>query len=129
MTTDTTTLADALQLNGQLPLGWGKAFRLMQRECFIPDRVWVDEHDDGHDVALERASEPERWRSAVYSNHVIITQFDDGDTAGPEIGYRPTSSCSMPSAVLGMLDGLDAREGMRGLEIGAGTGYNAVLLR
>lgn len=91
-----------------------------------PDRIWVDEH--GHDVALDRASEPQRWRAAVYSNHVIVTQFDDGDTVWPDVGYWPTSSCSMPSAVLGMLDALDVRAGMRVLEVGTGTGYNAALL-
>lgn len=79
-------------------------------------------------MALDRISEPARWLSAVYSDRVIVTQFDDGNTAWPEVGYRPTSSCSMPSAVLGMLDALDVCEGMRVLEIGTGTGYNAALL-
>ncbi|HXT44544.1 MAG TPA: methyltransferase domain-containing protein [Pseudonocardiaceae bacterium] len=128
MTTDITALADALRTKAQLPADWDKAFRSVLREWFIPDRIWVDEHDDGHDVALDRATEPERWRTAVYSNRVIVTQFDDGDTVWPNAGYRPTSSCSMPSAVLGMLDVLDVRAGMRVLEIGTGTGYNAALL-
>lgn len=128
MTADTNTLADALQAKGQLPSDWDKAFRSVSREQFIPDRIWIDEDDDGQDVALDRASEPARWRAAVYSDRVIVTQFDDGDTAWPEVGYRPTSSCSMPSAVLGMLDALDVHEGIRALEIGAGTGYNAALL-
>lgn len=128
MTSDANTLADALQANGQIPPGWDKVFRSVLREQFIPDRIWIDEHDDGRDVALDRISEPARWLSAVYSDRVIVTQFDDGNTAWPEVGYRPTSSCSMPSAVLGMLDALDVREGMRVLEIGTGTGYNAALL-
>ncbi len=128
MTTDITALADTLQVKGHLPKDWDKAFRSVLRERFIPDRIWVDEHDDGHDVALDRASEPQRWRATVYSNRVIVTQFDDGDTVWPDVGYRPTSSCSMPSAVLGMLDALDVRAGMRVLEIGTGTGYNAALL-
>jgi protein-L-isoaspartate O-methyltransferase len=128
VTTDITALADALQATGQLPNDWDTAFRSVLRERFIPDRVWVDEHEDGHDVALDRASEPERWRAAVYSNSVIVTQFDDGDTVWPDVGYRPTSSCSMPSAVLGMLDALDVRDRTRVLEIGTGTGYNAALL-
>ncbi|MGH3527413.1 MAG: hypothetical protein ACRDQI_09100 [Pseudonocardiaceae bacterium] len=128
MTTDITALADTLQAKGHLPNDWDEAFRSVLRERFIPDRIWVDEHDDGHDVALDRASEPQRRRAAVYSNRVIVTQFDDGDTVWPDVGYRPTSSCSMPSAVLGMLDALDVRAGMRVLEIGTGTGYNAALL-
>jgi len=128
VTTDITALAETLQAKGHLPNDWDKAFRSVLRERFIPDRVWVDDHDDGHDVALDRASEPQRWRAAVYSNRVIVTQFDDGDTVWPDVGYRPTSACSMPSAVLGMLDALDVRDGMRVLEIGTGTGYNAALL-
>ncbi|MGH8571296.1 MAG: methyltransferase domain-containing protein [Gammaproteobacteria bacterium] len=128
MTADTNTLADALQAKGQLPPDWDKAFRSVLREQFIPDRIWVNEPSDGRDVALDRASEPERWRAAVYSDRVIVTQFDDGHTVWPAAGYRPTSSCSMSSAVLGMLDALDVREGMRVLEIGTGTGYNAALL-
>lgn len=90
----------------------------------------MDEHKDGHDVALNRVRvrDPQRWRATVFSNRVIVTQFDDGDTVWPDVGYRPTSSCSMPSAVLGMLDALDLHERMRVLEIGTGTGYNAALL-
>lgn len=90
MTADANTLADALQAKGQLPPGWDKAFRSVSREQFIPDRIWIDEHDDGRDVALDRTSEPARWRGAVYSDRVIVTQFDDGNTAWPEVGYRPT---------------------------------------
>lgn len=126
MTTDITALADALQAKAQLSNDWDKAFRSVLRERFIPHRIWVDEH--GRDVALDRATEPERWRAAVYSNRVIVTQFDDGDAVWPEVGYRPTSSASMLSVVLGMLDALDVSPGMRVLEIGTGTGYNAALL-
>lgn len=128
MTDDIVSLADALRVKGQLPADWDQAFRAVSRERFIPDRIWVDEHGDGNDVALDRASEPERWQAAAFSNRVIVTQFDDGDTVWPDVGYRPTSSCSMPSAVLGMLNALDLHEGMRVLEIGTGTGYNAALL-
>lgn len=128
MIAEANSLADALQATGQLPLDWDKAFRSVSRAQFIPARIWIDEHDDGRDVALDRTSEPARWRGAVHSDRVIVTQFDDGNTVWPEVGYRPTSSCSMPSAVLGMLDALDVREGMRVLEIGTGTGYNAALL-
>jgi protein-L-isoaspartate O-methyltransferase len=128
VTADTFTLADALQAKRQLPSAWDKTFRSVSRELFIPDRIWVDEHDAGQDVALDRVNEPERWRAAVYSNRVVVTQFDDGSTVWPEVGCRPTSSCSMPSAVLGMLDALEVCEGMRVLEIGTGTGYNAALL-
>lgn len=124
--TDQHTLAGVLQEAGQLPASWDAAFRKVDRSRFIPDRIWIDEN--GHDVALDRAEEPERWMRAVYSDSVVVTQFDDGATMWPETGFRPTSSCSMPSAVIGMLDALGVREGDRVLEIGTGTGYNAALL-
>ena len=40
----------------------------------------------------------------------------------------PTSSTSMPGLVAGMLELLALRPGMRVLEIGLGTGYNAALM-
>ncbi|SNR97623.1 rRNA adenine N-6-methyltransferase family protein [Actinomadura mexicana] len=55
----------------------------------------------------------------------MITQVDDGAT---ERGVWPTSSSSAPRVMAMMLDALDLRPGMRVLEIGTGTGYNAALL-
>jgi predicted methyltransferase len=46
----------------------------------------------------------------------------------PQVGDRPICSASMPSVVLGMLDALDVQPGQSVLEIGTGTGFNAVLL-
>lgn len=56
----------------------------------------------------------------VYSDEALITRLDDQG--------RPSSSTSQPSLVAGMLDLLDLRPGLRVLEIGAGTGYNAALI-
>ena len=88
--------------------------------------MWVDESSGYQPV--DRAAEPHRWCEAVYSDRVIVTQWDDGTVAWPQVGHRPTCSASMPSAVLGMLDVLDVQPGHRVLEIGTGTGYNAALL-
>lgn len=56
----------------------------------------------------------------VYSDEALITRLDsDG---------RPSSSTSQPSLVAVMLEVLDLGPGMRVLEIGAGTGYNAALI-
>lgn len=55
--------------------------------------------------------------------------MDDGHPAGEAgWGFEVTSSASMPAVVAQMLAALDAEPGMRVLEIGAGTGYNAALL-
>jgi protein-L-isoaspartate(D-aspartate) O-methyltransferase len=56
----------------------------------------------------------------AYADISVITKTDADGTA--------LSCASTPSIVAMMLDQLDVRPGMRVLEIGAGTGYNAALL-
>lgn len=98
--------------------------RRVPREAFVPDVVWV-RRDDGWAVPLRRADDPDRWLELVRSDDSIITQVDDGAT---ERGVWPTSSASAPSIVATMLEALDVEAGMKVLEIGTGTGYNAALL-
>lgn len=103
---------------------WRPAFTATPRELFIPDRaLWVR----GGEVKtpIDRAVDLDTWMRAVYSNDFIITQIDDGTTDG-DGDY--TSSASMPSIMLVMLNALDVHQGHRVLEIGTGTGYNAALL-
>ncbi|HLI51631.1 MAG TPA: methyltransferase domain-containing protein, partial [Thermomicrobiaceae bacterium] len=57
---------------------------------------------------------------AVYQDEAILTK---------EIGGEPVSSSSQPAIMAIMLEQLDLEPGMNVLEIGAGTGYNAALLR
>ena len=56
----------------------------------------------------------------IYSDAPIVTKTDPGG--------RPVSSSSMPSLIANMLEDLDLRPGLRVMEVGAGTGYNAALL-
>lgn len=103
---------------------WREAFTAIPRELFVPDRaLWV--RGSREKTPIDRARDPDTWARAVYSDDFIITQVDNGtgDTEG-----AATSSTSMPSIMLAMLNHLDAHEGQTVLEIGTGTGYNAALL-
>jgi protein-L-isoaspartate(D-aspartate) O-methyltransferase len=74
------------------------AFRAVPRHLFVPSEP------------LDRA----------YSEESIITRRDERGV--------PTSSSSQPGVVAVMLEQLELAPGMRVLEIGAGTGYNAALI-
>jgi protein-L-isoaspartate(D-aspartate) O-methyltransferase len=56
----------------------------------------------------------------IYSDQALITHFDERGA--------PSSSSSQPTLMAGMLEALELRPGVRVLEVGAGTGYNAALL-
>lgn len=120
-------LLDELAATGRLSEPWHEAFAALPRHQFIPDTIWDD--SSGELVPLRRADDPEGWLDAVYALDAVITQVDDGHPAGPgDCGRHITSSASRPDVVALMLAALDAQPGMRVLEIGTGTGYNAALL-
>lgn len=56
----------------------------------------------------------------VYRDDAIVTRYADG---------LPSSSSSQPSIMAIMVEQLELQPGHRVLEIGAGTGYNAAILR
>jgi protein-L-isoaspartate(D-aspartate) O-methyltransferase len=101
-----------------------RAFRSVQRHRLLetfhhrlveaPDFAPV-QHDPEH-------PRPEHLE-LIYSNTALATRVVE------EFGARmPASSTSQPSLVAKMLELLDLTPGLRVLEIGAGTGYNAALM-
>jgi methyltransferase of ATP-grasp peptide maturase system len=120
-------LLNRLTASGELTPAWSEAFATVPRHRFIPDTIWVT--DGAGLVPLHRTEDPQEWLRRAYGPAAVITQVDDGHPAGPgERGRYSTSSASQPDVVALMLAALDAEPGMRVLEIGTGTGYNAALL-
>ncbi len=121
-------MVERLVAAGALSKQWRGSFEAVPRHLFIPDLTW--QQGDRGLLPQHRADDPDAWLANAYADDSVVTQVDDGEPAGPVegTGRTPTSSASMPAVVAEMLAALDVREGMRVLEIGTGTGYNAALL-
>jgi protein-L-isoaspartate(D-aspartate) O-methyltransferase len=117
-------LVDTLKSEGKLssPLVEA-AFRKVPRHPFI-DHFYLLEKTDcrmqWQEVQPSTVQDSDVWLRTVYANQPIVTAFDEYNT--------PTSSSSSPDAMAFMLEELQLTPGMRVLEIGTGTGYNAALL-
>ncbi len=99
------------------------AFLRVPRHAFI-DRFFRREVRDRKTQMQELcpASFPDAdgWLRAVYADEPLTTTYDDE--------YTATSSSSSPGAMAIMLEASELSPGLRVLEIGTGTGYNAALL-
>ena len=85
---------------------WKEAFLAVPRHLFVP----------GHDLAR------------AYSDGPVVLQQRTVHTPDGHPLQVATSSVSAPSVVAMMLERLRVRDGMRVLEIGTGSGYNAALM-
>jgi protein-L-isoaspartate(D-aspartate) O-methyltransferase len=100
------------------------ALRRVPRHRLLED-VWLPSADDplrldGLELhVLDRACPDPALLQRLYGDFAVVTRQADG---------LPTSSTSQPSLVATMLELLELEPGLRVLEVGAGTGYNAALL-
>jgi protein-L-isoaspartate O-methyltransferase len=97
------------------------AFAAHPRHMFIPDMV----RPDATGLPPHRTSDPGRWTRLVYGSDAVTTQADDG---GPGPRNEPSSSSSALQVMADMIAAAGISEGMRVLEIGTGTGWNAAIL-
>ncbi|NJP42355.1 methyltransferase domain-containing protein [Streptomyces sp. PRB2-1] len=121
-------LTRLLREGGALAAEWVEVFEAVPRGAFLPDVIWPYDMGSGASRVVDRRVDGDAWERAAYADVPVTTQWDDGAHEGPGPGHVPTSSASMPSVVAGMLRDLDVRPGMRVLEVGTGTGWNAGLL-
>jgi protein-L-isoaspartate(D-aspartate) O-methyltransferase len=125
-------MVEGLAQRGELDERWRTALTEVPRHVFVPELVWRHDEDSNGNcdlVPLRRAEDPQRWLELAYANDFVTIQVDDGHPAGADgCGFEVTSSASMPAVVAQMLTALQVESGMRVLEIGTGTGYNAALL-
>lgn len=108
---------------------WRAAVAVVPRHLFIPRRFWWLPPNEKEYVAVDSEGMDEEWLELAYSDQTVVTQVDDRpDTIPGERGRVPSSSATLPRLVVGMLDDLRVRDGMRVLEIGTGSGYSSALL-
>lgn len=110
---------------------WVEAFAAIPRHLFVPE-VIVGTPDGYRRLSGDDPASRGEWMDAVYADESLVTQ-DKPHAAGYRLASGeplrvPTSSSTKPSLMARMLEALDVRDGMRVLEIGTGTGYNAALL-
>lgn len=111
-----------------------EAFKAVPRKLFIPDEIFVP-NDVGWLVPLRRSDDPERWHKYVAADDAIVTRTRFAPAIPAELcdaatgrGVEATSSSSAPFIMARLIDALELQPGMRVLEIGTGTGYNAAVL-
>lgn len=100
------------------------AFRATPRHLFL-DRVFQYQFKQRKwREVITRDPGPEEIE-IVYTDRALITRVSKAAPGQPEV---PISSSSQPSLMAQMLEDLQLQPGLRVLEIGAGTGYDAALL-
>ncbi|MFI6983823.1 ATP-grasp peptide maturase system methyltransferase [Embleya sp. NPDC050154] len=114
---------------GSVDPAWRAAVEAVPRESFLGGAVFRPSGSRWEPVRRAKVGE-DAWMRLVYSDETWVTQVDGvhvADVEGPVAG-SPTSSSTLPSLVVRMLEVAGIRDGDRVLEIGTGTGYSTAIL-
>ncbi|MFE6195581.1 ATP-grasp peptide maturase system methyltransferase [Streptomyces sp. NPDC057838] len=110
---------------------WKRAAATVPRHEFLRGGFFRRAH--GTDFTAWQSVRPGEpgWLEGCYTDESLVTQIAGtivpADIRG-RISREPTSSSTLPSLVLRMLEDLQVEDGHRVLEIGTGTGYSTALL-
>ncbi|MYZ37983.1 MULTISPECIES: ATP-grasp peptide maturase system methyltransferase [unclassified Streptomyces] len=125
-------LADTLTANGTLRTQpWKNALEATGRHEFLRDGFFQQIEGAVPSAWTPVLPDNPQWLPACYTDTSLVTQI--AGTIVPtdihgHINRLPTSSSTLPSLVIRMLEDLHADDGMHVLEIGTGTGYSTALL-
>jgi methyltransferase of ATP-grasp peptide maturase system len=106
---------------------WRAVFERTWRHPYVP----AYHPDRDTPAVLCFGSTRKQWLDTVYSDTTLLTKLQAvplSRALRPAMTTMYTSSSTLPSLMLTMLELLDVAGGHRVLEIGTGTGYNAALL-
>ncbi|MEU9993754.1 rRNA adenine N-6-methyltransferase family protein, partial [Streptomyces sp. NPDC048045] len=108
---------------------WRTALETVPRELFIGDGLFQFDGTQWNPVHRDQ-TDPGEWLRLVYLDTTWVTQVDGTSAAEARepVTGRPTSSSTLPSLIVRMLDLAQIGEGDRVLEIGTGTGYSTAIL-
>ncbi|MGH3926687.1 MAG: rRNA adenine N-6-methyltransferase family protein, partial [Pseudonocardiaceae bacterium] len=127
-------LAGRLAEGGQLrSRRWRAAVEAVPRHAFLPEffrMVSTPQQTVWEPISPARVGRS-TWLELTYADETWVTQLDGHTRPGDVdagVPGEPTSSSTLPSLVVRMLEDLDVHDGDDVLEIGTGTGYSTALL-
>ncbi|MCZ7414331.1 methyltransferase domain-containing protein [Streptomyces sp. WMMC897] len=107
---------------------WRAPVQTTPRHLFVP-RWW--QRDDRGWVLRDGSLDEERWLHAAYADTSVITRTGalhaDQGMDGDRASGRPTSSATLPSLTVRMLQHARIQDGHDLLDIGTGSGYGTAL--
>lgn len=112
--------------------GWRKAVESVPRELFLGDAVYrADKNRGDRWIPVRRAEvSVDEWFALAYADETWVTQVGGvlAEGATDVMNGHPSSSSTLPSLVVLMLEAAHISEGDKVLEIGTGTGYSTSLM-